>query len=149
MPAFEVNFIVRTLAQPALKDCVKSLTTHILDRGGIVRQIEFLGHRQCPKKLFREGTLYSHANYFIFNCDLQEKILHELKDEFDRNQNVLRKAFIEVRPRAPVECTLQEELQIPSHRPSVQKMIYEGRQVPKFRKIWEPNTGLDFYPFHK
>ncbi|TRY71794.1 hypothetical protein TCAL_01053 [Tigriopus californicus] len=149
MPGFELNLIVKTLAQPALKDCLKSLTTHILDRGGIVRQIEFLGHRQCPKKLFSNGDLFSHANYFILNCDIQEKFVFELADEFARNQNVLRKSFIEIRPREPVECTLQEELQIPSHRPSVQKMIYQGRQLPKFKQIWDSKTGLDFYPFHK
>ena len=68
---------------------------------------------------------------------------------------MIRKNFIGVdttnaaREQLPIQCTLRDEFKPPSERPSITNMLDIGRSKPRFRKIWNPKTGMDFYPFHR
>ena len=53
------------------------------------------------------------------------------------------------RTRPDPVCTLDQELLPPSRRPSVQRMVDEGRRPHRYRREWVSKTGLDYYPFHK
>ena len=81
--------------------------------------------------------------------------LADIKDEFQRDKDVMRKTFFgidtteAVREQKPLQCTLEDEFKPPSERPSIQRMIDIGRKKPKHTKIWNPKTGMDYYPFHR
>ena len=98
--------------------------------------------------------------YPPFRHSTQTYVLHFLefetiKDELQRDKNVIRKNFIGVdttiaaREHLPVQCTLHDELKPPTERPSIKQMMELGRTRPRFKKIWNPKTGMDFYPFHR
>ena len=54
-----------------------------------------------------------------------------------------------VREQVPIECTLEDEFKPPAERPSIKEMMELGRRRPLHKKIWNPKTGMDFYPFHR
>lgn len=80
--------------------------------------------------------------------DLPTKSIPTILENFSRNNDILTKVFIGVKDPKPVTCTLEEEFQTPVHRPSVKRMIEEGRPN-KFKNVWTPRTGLGYYPFHR
>ena len=85
-------------------------------------------------------------------CDLPHARLRPILDEYKRDTDLLRKSFVSVdtyRDRKDPTCTLEEELLPPSTRPSVQRMIEQGRRPHRYKKFWEHKTGLDYYPFHR
>ena len=70
------------------------------------------------------GYLVDDSLFFQVLCDLPTSSIPTILDEYRRDQDVLRKAFVSTdiydkRPE-PI-CTLQEEMQPPSKRPSVAK----------------------------
>lgn len=112
-----------------------------------------------------QGSHEIHLPYPIYNPT--ELVKHNLiisypllefetiKDELQRDKNVIRKNFIGVdttnaaRDHLPVQCTLRDELKPPTERPSIKHMMDLGRTRPRFKKFWDPKTGMDFYPFHR
>ena len=81
--------------------------------------------------------------------DLPTSSIHGILENYGRNSDILKKAILGIHPPEPAHCTLEEEALPPAHRPSVQKMIEEGRKADKFKKFWRSNTGLGYYPFHR
>ena len=81
--------------------------------------------------------------------------LDTIKDELQRDKDVMRKTFFgidtteSIHEQPPLQCSLEDEYKPPAERPSIQNMIALGRRRPKHTKIWNPKTGMDFYPFHR
>lgn len=73
--------------------------------------------------------------------------IEDFFDETGRDVDIIRRRIYKKQHLAQVECTLDEELQPPPYRKSVQNLVKEARKLdkPKF----EYNTGLDYYPFQK
>ena len=75
MPTYEIALIMRhALARPQLVDAVKRAGTEIIDRGGYIRQLDYLGDRALPQK---GGTGKSkgqtRGHYFLVTADIQIK----------------------------------------------------------------------------
>ena len=81
--------------------------------------------------------------------------LDTIKDELQRDKDVMRKTFFGIdttealREQKPLQCTLEDEYKPPAERPSIQRLIETGRRPPRFRKIFDPKTGLGYGPFHR
>ncbi len=85
-------------------------------------------------------------------CDLPRGAVRDLLDEYRRDSDILRKAFValdQYADRPDPVCTMGEELRSPTTRPSVMKMMEEGRRPHRFKRYWTPRSGLDYYPFHR
>ena len=84
-----------------------------------------------------------------FQVDVPAKEVNVLYDEYNRDEDIIKKDFVGIEARPEPKCTLDDEFKPPTERPSVQLMIDIGRAPPKYTKIWNPKTGLDLYPFHR
>ena len=98
--------------------------------------------------------MYCYVHRCIFFTCFSLELL-PIGEEINRDNDVIRKTFIgldttaSLREQPPLECSLHEEMKPPSERPSVQKMMALGRKAPRFTHVWNPKTGMDFYPFHR
>lgn len=73
--------------------------------------------------------------------------IEDLLEETTRDVDIVRRAIYKKQPPQEVPCTLDEELQPPPYRKSVQDLVEQAKSLekPKFKY----NTGLDYYPFQK
>ena len=99
-------------------------------------------------------VVHRHRNHTLKLLNLFLE-LDTIKDELQRDKDVMRKTFFGIdttealREQKPLKCTLEDEYKPPAERPSIQNMLALGRQRPKHTKIWNPKTGMDYYPFHR
>ncbi|XP_035431217.1 probable 28S ribosomal protein S6, mitochondrial [Spodoptera frugiperda] len=150
MPTYEVALMLRSMPKPELKTTLKRISHAIFDRGGIIRNIENLGHRPMPYKTSAHGLVHREANYFVFKIDTATKAVSDLKEEYSRDVDVIRQRVFKCEESSSNNCTLEEELLPPAYRDEVKKMIEVGKtQVNRFTYKFKYNSGLDYYPFQK
>jgi len=154
MPHYELGMVVRYgLNRGQLTEVVKRCGVKVLETGGYIRKVEFLGERQLPQKQNKFGVTHSKGNYFMFKCDVKSAKVRELLDELHRDQDLLRRFIVlcerEAEEETPPPCSLEDELKPPSERPSVATLIDMGKQPPRFAHIWDDRTDLGYYPFKK
>lgn len=151
MPTYEITFLMRKMAQPLLVDALKRTAGHIYNNNGFIRKMESLGERELPNKKSSKGLNHTHATYFTMDIDLKISVMEKLFDEYRRDQDIIQHYYLSKDTGEPVVCPemLEGERLPPSERPSVQRLIEQGRRKPRFAKIWDDNTGLDYYPFHR
>ena len=150
MPTYEMTVIMRKLAQPALVSAVKRVADEIYVGGGYIRTIQSLGTRPLPNKKRAKGVTHKEGTYMLMNIDVRTKDLDRIKDEYNRDKDIIQQFFLS-RNDENFQCegTLDAERKPPSERPSIQRLIEEGRRPPKFSKLWDPKTGLEYNPFHR
>ena len=150
MPTYEMTVIMRKLAQPALVSAVKRVADEIYVGGGYIRNIQSLGTRSLPNTKKSKGLTHKEGTYMLMNIDIKTKEIDRLKDEYNRDKDIIQQFFLS-RHNETFECTgtLDDERKSPSERPSIQRLIEEGRRPPRFSKLWDPKTGLNYNPFHR
>lgn len=149
MPSYELPLLLRQMPTPALKDSLKKIAQMIFTNGGVIRKIENLGVKPLPLKNFYNSQTHTKAAHFIFYFNTAPKSLASIRDECNRNLDIIKaNIFKEVEPKQ-MECTLHEELLPPAYRKEVQEMLQMERQKQAKKKTYQYNSGLDYYPFQR
>ncbi|KAK7106924.1 small ribosomal subunit protein bS6m-like [Littorina saxatilis] len=90
MPGYEMSLIVKSLQRPEVASVLRRSCATILERGGIIRNMENLGHKTLPYKISLHGHRHTTGNYFLVHFDSPTNILPEVKDELKRDVDVVR-----------------------------------------------------------
>ncbi|XP_011300677.1 probable 28S ribosomal protein S6, mitochondrial [Fopius arisanus] len=150
MPTYELPLILRVMPKPQITATLKRVANGIFDRGGVIRKIENLGEIVTPYKMSAHNKVHRKASYFIFHFDAPPRKLEDLLEEYGRDVDVVRSRVYKKDEDNPEPCTWHEEMLPPSDRPEVQKLMrIAANQKRGFTKIWNPNSGLDYYPFQR
>jgi len=150
MPSYELTLIMRNMAHPELVQAIKKASCEIYKSGGYIRQIQSLGFRTLPNLKVSKGRKHREGTYMLMDIDVKASDLVKINDEFIRDRNIIQQNFLSKKDEFFV-CpeTLDDEMKPPAERPSVQRLIEQGRRPPRFKKIFDSKTGLDYYPFHR
>ena len=152
MPTYEMTVIMRKLAKPDLVSAVKRVAEEIYLGGGYIRKIESLGTRQLPNIKISKKLRHTEGTYMLMDVDIKAKDLARINDEYLRDKDIIQQFFLSKTDEAAdfvCDETLDDERKPPAERPSIQRLIEEGRRPPRFKKIWNSRTGLDYNPFHR
>lgn len=82
--------------------------------------------------------VHSHDSYFIYHFDGPIPEYHRIKGDLKMDTDIIKATFIrrdDPKVRGEYECTLEEELLPPAARPSIKKLIAEGRKGHKVEVI--------------
>ncbi|XP_076444656.1 small ribosomal subunit protein bS6m-like [Babylonia areolata] len=90
MPSYELSLIVKTLQRPELARALRRSCATILEKGGIIRSMENLGHKTLPYKMSAHGQRHMTGSYFLVHFDSPTSVLPEVKDEFKRDVDIVR-----------------------------------------------------------
>lgn len=63
---------------------------HIMDQGGVVRNIEFWGTQTVPQKMRRHKQVFTIADYWSMHFDASPRALHSLTALVRRDPRVIR-----------------------------------------------------------
>ena len=81
MPTYDLSLVVKhVLKRPEIVSVVKRMGEHIVENGGYIRRMEFVGNRQMPQKMTLNGTRHTHGNYFVMRVDLPIMEIPKLRD---------------------------------------------------------------------
>jgi ribosomal protein S6 len=137
MPSYELNFLIRRMAKNDLVKILKNVGETLLNNQGVLRKIEFLGHRKLPMKMSNKSAPHSknlqQASYFVYHCDMPAVLTDQLTTDFRLDPDIQKIRFLRKEVKIPSDyvCTLEEELQPPPFRKSVAALIAEGRKAKK------------------
>ena len=152
MPTYEMTVIMRKMAKPALVSAVKRVADEIYVNGGYIRKIESLGTRQLPNIKKSKELRHKEGTYMLLDVDIKSQDLSKINDEYLRDNDIIQQFFLSKDDGVEdfvCDGTLSDERKPPAERPSIQRLIEEGRRPPRFKKLWDSRTGLDYYPFHR
>ncbi|XP_076317518.1 mitochondrial ribosomal protein S6 isoform X2 [Tachypleus tridentatus] len=120
--------------KPEVITTLKRTGQAIFEKGGIIRKIENLGTRELPYRIRVHDHSHTEGSYFLFKFDAPANTLTSLHDSFLRDIDIIRPSISKVEPvNFLEECTLEEELQPPAYRNSVQKLLKQGSKK-KYKK---------------
>ncbi|ALC44044.1 mRpS6 [Drosophila busckii] len=147
MPSYELALVLRQLPRPELIGVIRRTAEAIFDKGGIIRKFENLGTRALPHKVSEHGVVHREATHFTIAFDTAPTKIADLKEEFGRDIDIIRRHIFKVEDPVEHKCTLHEEMLPPAYRKDVQEIIEiaKRKQKPKYNY----NSGLDYYPFQK
>ncbi|KAH8286871.1 hypothetical protein KR018_003570 [Drosophila ironensis] len=147
MPSYELALVLRQLPRPELISVIKRTAESILDKGGIIRRLENLGTRPLPHKVSEHGVVHREGTHFTIEFDTAPTKIADLKEEFGRDIDIVRRYIFKVEAPTEQPCTLHEEMLPPAYRKDVQELIASAQKNQK--KKYNYNSGLDYYPFQK
>ncbi|GLG98470.1 hypothetical protein R5R35_014454 [Gryllus longicercus] len=147
MITYEMPLLLRLMTRPELVSTLKRTAGIIFDQGGIIRRLDSLGTKDLPYRISSHGAVHRRASQFIIEFVVPPSSIKILKDEFERDIDVVRSRIYKVEELTPVECTLHEEILPPAYRKDVQEMVELAKK--KFKPKFKNNTGLSYYPFQK
>uniref|UniRef100_G3MR80 Small ribosomal subunit protein bS6m n=1 Tax=Amblyomma maculatum TaxID=34609 RepID=G3MR80_AMBMU len=131
MPAYEMTMILRTLTKPEQASALKRTGEYLLKNGAILRYIQNLGTKELPLKMSRHGQRNWHGSYFLYRFDGPPDLVESMRGEIKRDVDVIRATTIALTPPRTVKCTLEEEMQPPAYRPSVQALMTQSQMKKK------------------
>lgn len=128
MPFYELMLVLKPLPKKELVECLKRTARLIWRENGALKRIEFLGFNKLPYKVRQDSseTKFSEGSYFLYHVSLNSDKLHALRPEIKLDLDILKSTWnLPERSDIPdnYECTLEEELSIPSFRPSLQPLL--------------------------
>ncbi|KAK7503312.1 hypothetical protein BaRGS_00005577 [Batillaria attramentaria] len=125
MPSYELSLIVKAMQRPELAQVLRRSCETVLGRGGVIRNMENLGHKTLPYKMSVHGQRHTTASYFLVHFDSSVNILPDVKDELKRDVDIVRHSIFRadeefVRPCLKGPCQFGE-LPNPDHERRVWK----------------------------
>ncbi|KAH7925952.1 hypothetical protein BV22DRAFT_988861, partial [Leucogyrophana mollusca] len=73
-----------------IKDLVTTSATHIMNAGGVVRNIKYLGTQTLPQRMQRNKQYYTHGDYWTMHFDTSPRTLRTLGGIMRRDPRVIR-----------------------------------------------------------
>ncbi|XP_018497414.1 28S ribosomal protein S6, mitochondrial [Galendromus occidentalis] len=142
MPLYELTVVMRNMQRPELVACMKRTGELILSSGSVLRAIENLGlQREIAYKMRAHGKGHTVGSFILYRLDCRTNTSTYILDELDRDTDVVKTHMVGMLPQKNIECTLEDELQIPMLRPSVQKLMRTGKKPEKVNPILEKIKG--------
>ncbi|KAL8570935.1 hypothetical protein ACOMHN_023607 [Nucella lapillus] len=131
MPSYELSLIVKTLQRPELAQVLRRSCATILEKGGIIRNMENLGDKTLPYKMSNHGQRHTIGSYFLVQFDSPTSTLPEVKDELRRDVDIVRHNIFSaenevVRPCLRGPCQFGE-LPNPDH----ERRVWKKRTLKK------------------
>jgi len=83
-----------------IRELVKATAMHILDRGGIVRNIDYWGTRALPEKMRRHSMTFYHADYWALHFDSNPETVRLMQNDFRTDPRVVKWTVLKLGHRA-------------------------------------------------
>ena len=128
MPFFELNLILRPMPRNEMVDCLKRAANLIWQQDGVLRKIDYLGTKKLPYAAWgaEDGTKVHEGSYFLYHLSLKPQAYTAIKPELKLDNDILTANLFpanEAKMPEDYECTLENELQPPFYRDSVQPLL--------------------------
>ncbi|KAH7913170.1 hypothetical protein BJ138DRAFT_1002848 [Hygrophoropsis aurantiaca] len=117
-----------------IKDLVSTAATHVMDTGGVVRNIKFLGTQTLPQKMQRHRQTYTHGDYWTMHFDTSPRTLRTLGGIMRRDPRVIRWTMLKLGEKVE-DVVLPPEKTV--HRPDYLRKVGSSKDADRdYRESW-------------
>ncbi|KAI9137689.1 ribosomal protein S6 [Paraphysoderma sedebokerense] len=96
MPLYELVCIARKLDKEPFKQLVKKTALAVMNRGGVVRNLENLGVNNLPYRMKRHQEFFNEGRYFTVRFDASPAIVETVSKEMYHDSRVIRYNVIKI-----------------------------------------------------
>lgn len=147
---FRHNLNFFSFVQPKLADTIKRNANLIFDRGGFIRQMDYLGHNKIPYKMSKNRAPFREAEHMVFKFDVSAQLKDDLKEEIDLDVDVIRCRIYQQHEPREYQCTLEKEMRPVPERDEVKRLLeMQKKAQTKKKPHFLPQMGIDYYPFQR
>lgn len=132
-----------------MADAIKRSANLIFDRGGFIRQMDYLGHNELPYKISKNRAAFREAEHMVFKFDISEQLKEDLTEEVNLDVDVVRCRIYPNFEPTEYECTLEKEMRPVPERDEVKKLLKMEADAKKKKRHWLPQMGIEYYPFQR
>lgn len=130
MPFYEMMLVLRPMPKKEIVDCLKRTADIVWKENGVLKKIEYLGFNKLPfaKPGQDIGQRSYEGSYFLYHISLGSGKLTKLGPELKLDLDIMNTSiYLKNQSRIPndYKCTLEEELQPPAIRKSIQPLLDE------------------------
>ncbi|XP_030058033.1 small ribosomal subunit protein bS6m [Microcaecilia unicolor] len=97
MPRYELALILKAMQRPETAATLKRTVEALMKHGAVVRNLESLGERSLPYRIFKHSQQHTRGGYFLLDLDAPADIVTSMMDHMDRDIDVIRPTFIRQR----------------------------------------------------
>lgn len=106
MPRYELSLITRALKNGALVDVLRRTAILVMEKGGVVRKMEYLGEQELPYKMRAHNEWHKHGRYFVFDMDIGPTQLKSLEKELKIDTDLIRPRLVKQKPEKKLDQVL-------------------------------------------
>ncbi|XP_054714247.1 probable 28S ribosomal protein S6, mitochondrial [Uloborus diversus] len=128
MPVHELSVVLKVMPRSELTATLKRIGSLLLENKVVLQKIENHGTKELPYKFYAHSRYFTKGSYFVFRFMSSDHSFPEIKDVCRRDVDILRLGITEEPEDFKAACTLEEEMQPPALRQSVQKLLTDGKK---------------------
>ncbi|XP_077977217.1 small ribosomal subunit protein bS6m-like [Glandiceps talaboti] len=98
MPRYEISLIFRILDRLETKTAMRRVGEAIIERGGFIRTIEYLGEKNLPYKMISHSQGYRQGRYVVMQFEGSPTIVKSMQSYLKRDVDVIRPSIIKLDP---------------------------------------------------
>ncbi|XP_078699506.1 small ribosomal subunit protein bS6m-like [Branchiostoma floridae x Branchiostoma belcheri] len=142
MPRYELVMITKALERPETVTVVKRAVQSLLEKGGIVRQIENLGERRLPYIMRAHSENFTQGRYFVVEFDGPTTLVSSMTQLLNQDLDIIRpniiKKEVKLFPDPPCPGMITKEPNYYSPNPSA----WFGAEDVKLEKFVKKDKRL-------
>lgn len=128
MPFYEMTLVLRPMPRKDTVEALRRAANLIWKEDGVLRKVEYLGFKKLAYagKTTSDDQVYKEGDCFIYHISLPQLAQKDIVPELKLDTDIIRSLFFDVNDTLfpkDYECTLEEELQTPFYRKSVQPLL--------------------------
>ncbi|KAM5153650.1 small ribosomal subunit protein bS6m [Callospermophilus lateralis] len=90
MPRYELALILKAMQRPETAAALKRTIEALMDKGAIVRNLENLGERVLPYKIFTHSQQHRKGRYFLVDFYAPTTVVDSVMEHLSRDVDVIR-----------------------------------------------------------
>ncbi|XP_075053319.1 small ribosomal subunit protein bS6m [Mixophyes fleayi] len=112
MPRYELALILKAMQRPETVATLKRTIETLMEKGAIVRNLENLGEKALPYKVFKHSQRHIRGGYFLVDFYAPPTIVTRMTDHLSRDIDVVRQTILkheeEKKPERPCQGILPD-----------------------------------------
>ncbi|XP_048202220.1 28S ribosomal protein S6, mitochondrial [Perognathus longimembris pacificus] len=94
MPRYELALILKAMQRPESAAALKRTVEALLDRGAIVRNLENLGEKALPFKMYAHSQQHRRGGYFLVDFYAPTTAVDTIMEHLSRDTDVIRPTIV-------------------------------------------------------
>ncbi|XP_074852577.1 small ribosomal subunit protein bS6m [Carettochelys insculpta] len=105
MPRYELALILKAMQRPEVAATLKRTVEALMERGAVVRNLENLGERSLPYRIYKHNHDHKKGGYFLVDFDGPPAIVSTMMDHLGRDIDVIRSTILKHPVSKTVACS--------------------------------------------
>ncbi|KAJ7320549.1 hypothetical protein JRQ81_020060 [Phrynocephalus forsythii] len=104
MPRYELALIMKAMQRPETAATLKRTVEALMEKGAVVRNLENLGQRQLPYRMYKHDEHHYRGGYFLVDFESPPTVVSTTMEQLGRDIDIIRSTVVKHDAAKPEEC---------------------------------------------